>query len=149
MCAETSNEIHGHYSIDYFKYFSKLVEMVIKIIDILTYLLLLGLGIYFIHHGAVFERFLKKRTQYAEYLEDVTELPTILTYVMFKEKPLEYGSHYNISLMIDSTKSEGTNLTSGINTVFNSSLRVSFEEQKEFSGNIGDAQEKRRVRQNK
>ena len=121
--------------------------MVIKIINILTYLLLLGLGIYFIHHGAVFERFLKKRTQYAEYLEDVTELPTILTYVMFKEKPLEYGSHYNISLMIDSTKSEGTNLTSGINTVFNSSLRVSFEEQKEFSGNIGDAQEKRRVRQ--
>ena len=133
--------------------------MVIKIIDVVVYLLLLGLGLYFIRHGAIFERFLKKRTQFAEFFEDIIENPTILTFVTFKEN-LKYGSHFNISLMIESsaldtsvliesTKSEGTNLTSGINTVFNSSLRVSFEEQKEFSGNIGDAQEKRRVRQNK
>ena len=133
--------------------------MVAKIIDVVVYLLLLGLGLYFIRHGAIFERFLKKRTQFAEFFEDIIELPTILTFVTFKEN-LKYGSHFNISLMIESsaldtsvliesTKSEGTNLTHGHNTVHNSLWRVNFEEQKEFSSNIGDEHkftEKRQVR---
>ena len=59
------------------------------------------------------------------------------------------SSALDTSVLIESTKSEGTNLTHGHNTIHNSLWRVNFEEQKEFSSNIGDEYkftEKRQVK---
>ena len=120
--------------------------MILHILDLSVYLLLSGLGIYFIHQGEMFDRFLKKRTYLAEFYEKISELPTILTYIEFNEKPmdyLKYGSDFNISIEVERT--EVKNLTHGQNIVQNSLLTLTFDEQMEFSSNLGEPAEKRQV----
>ena len=57
------------------------VNVVSHIIEKAIYLSLLGLGIYFVYQGDVIQRYRIKRTNFAEYSEPVSELPTIITRV--------------------------------------------------------------------
>ena len=57
------------------------VNVVSHTIEKVIYLSLLGLGIYFIDQGDVIQRYRIKRTNFAEYSEPASELPTIITRV--------------------------------------------------------------------
>ena len=118
-----------------------------QVLDIVVYLHLLAVGLYFIYHGNIFQRFLKGRTQFAEFEENITEIPTISTYIEFKRTlitPLKYGSDFNISFGVVG-HGEPKNLTQGNNTIHGSQLRLRLEEQNEFSTNLEPSFEKRQV----
>ena len=59
-----------------------------------VYAILLFLGVYFIYAGQIIQKFQQKRTNFAEYGEEITEFPTILTsleYTTQVDKILEHG----------------------------------------------------------
>ena len=106
----------------------------LKILDFLIYAGLSFLGCYFIIEGDVVEKYQSKRTNFAEYLEKVTELPSITTYIHSSYEAFQYGLDFNISYsaiiqyhngLYD--HSERENLTFGVNLVKGSSLEVRFE----------------------
>ena len=68
--------------------------------SLITYFILSILGCYFIHKGEVFNRFRFGKTFFAEYDEQVSELPTILTYIEgpTSRSNLKYGKDFNLSL---------------------------------------------------
>ena len=51
------------------------------IVRALFYFTLFGVGIYFIYQGDVVQRYLLRRTDFTVYEEDITELPTVVTYL--------------------------------------------------------------------
>ena len=59
-------------------FFTKAVEKVL-------YVLLTCIGFYFIHNGQVWDRYRLNRTNYAEYTEKITELPTFVTWVQYHQ----------------------------------------------------------------
>ena len=66
-----------------------------------VYVILLCLGVYFIYAGQIIQKFQQKRTNFAEYGEEITEFPTILTsleYTTQVDKILEYGKDFNLTL---------------------------------------------------
>ena len=119
----------------------------LQVLDIIVHIHLLIAGLYFIYHGNIFQRFLKGRTQFAEFEEDITELPTILTYIEFKKTPitpLKYGSDFNISFKIVG-QGNPTILSPGDNDIHKSLLQLRLEDQNEFSTNLKQSAEKRQV----
>ena len=84
------------------------------LLDWSVYLGLLIIGIYFIHEAEVLQRYQLRRTNYAEYEEPISELPTIVAY--FEPDYLKYGKDFNISYLVFSS---GGNVQ-----VFNSSFLV-------------------------
>ena len=108
----------------------------LKILDYSIYASLLFLGCYFIIEGDVVEKYQSKRTNFAEYLEPVTELPSITTYIHSyygDHRSFQYGKDFNISYSTNGEYSiserniEKENLTFGVNRVRGSSLNVRFE----------------------
>ena len=123
------------------------IQGCLQVFDIIVHLNFLLVGIYFIYHGDIFSRFLKGRTQFAEFEENISEIPTILTYIEFKRTlitPLKYGSDFNISFRVVG-HGQPKNLTHGNNTFHRSQLRLRLEEQNEFSTNLKLDAEKRQV----
>ena len=123
------------------------IQGCLQVFDIIVHLNFLLVGIYFIYHGDIFSRFLKGRTQFAEFEENISEIPTILTYIEFKRTlitPLKYRSDFNISFGVVG-HGEPKNLTQGNNTIHGSQLRLRLEEQNEFSTNLEPSFEKRQV----
>ena len=123
------------------------IQGCLRVLDIIVHLNFLLLGLYFIYHGEIFPRFLRGRTQFAEFEEGITEIPTILTNIAFKRTPitpLKYGSDFNISFMVVG-QGKPKNLTQGNNTIHGSQLRLRLEEQNEFSTNLEPSFEKRQV----
>ena len=59
--------------------------------SLITYFILSILGCYFIHKGEVFNRFRFGKTFFAEYDEQVSELPTILTWLADFNLSLAWG----------------------------------------------------------
>ena len=80
----------------------------------MVYLVFLVLGIYFINQGGVLERYWNKKTIFAESDEDVSELPTIVTWSQVLQK-LEFGKDFNLSY--GAIGYEQTNLSLGQNTI--------------------------------
>ena len=58
-----------------------------------VYLALLSLGCYFIYQGQVVQRFIIQRTDFSEYSETVSELPTLLTFPMLYNT-LKFGKDF-------------------------------------------------------
>ena len=69
-------------------------EHVLQIMEKLLYFALLGLGIYFIYRGDVIPRFWLGRTNFAEYLEDMNEFPTITAYIGNAPKNFTLGEDF-------------------------------------------------------
>ena len=89
-------------------------EHVLKLLDKLFYVFLLGLGIYFIYEGDVIPRFQGKRTNFAVYLEDMKELPTLSTYFNLPNN-FTLGKDFNLSfngdiLKVGQNDLQGSNL---------------------------------------
>jgi len=84
--------------------------------DKLVYLSLLIVGTFFIYQGDVIPRFWMKRTNFADHSEQITELPTIVTYPNPPDTALKFGKDFNISLKV--YKWDKTfNLTEGRNII--------------------------------
>ena len=66
------------------------------ILEKTVYLSMLGLGIYFIYHGDVVPKFEKRRTNYLEYQERITELPTIVAKIYPLTKSIRFGEDIKI-----------------------------------------------------
>ena len=123
------------------------IQGCLQVFDIIVHLNFLLVGLYFVYHGEIFPRYLKRRTQFAEFEENITEIPTIFTYIEFKRTlitPLKYGSDFNISFGVVG-HGEPKNLTQGNNTIYTSQLKLHLEEQNEFSTNLEPSFEKRLV----
>ena len=116
------------------------MEQIIVVVNVVVYVFMLCLGIYFIYMGEVMERFWLKRTDFTEHKEGVTELPTVLAYVSSRSSTADdiwnpqnnkYGEMFNISYGAKcgprGSTSNGVNLTFGQNKVFGG-LNVFFEQ---------------------
>ena len=57
------------------------LRIILKVMERVIYFTLLFVGCYFIHKGSVIERFVEERTNFAEFDEEIQELPSILTYI--------------------------------------------------------------------
>ena len=105
-------------------------KLCIQIIDHLTYLALSILGLYFIVEGNVIQNFNLGRTNYAQYSEPITELPTILTVIDHANRSkYKYGIDFNISVgewMWSFNQGVSTNLTFGENNL-GGPLKIQFE----------------------
>ena len=74
-------------------------NLVFKGIEKALYFSLIFLGIYYIYMGNVLKRFRAKKTNFAEYSESITELPTMLAWIEYSENStgLEIGVDVNIT----------------------------------------------------
>ena len=89
---------------------------VIQILDVFFYLVLLGVGIYFIDQGKVFEKYVTKRTDFYQFNEPVSEFPTINTNIFpFNTSTYILGKDFNIAFGIHGMVA--TNLTIGVNSI--------------------------------
>ena len=79
-----------------------------QVIDVFLYSGFLVLGCYFIKEGKVWEKFQQKRTNFAEFSENVTELPTVLTLIAYSE-PTDPLSGQGYTMWYKAFK--GTNFT--------------------------------------
>ena len=61
--------------------FHNLCKICLPRIRQLLYVTMFALGIYFIHQGDVLQKYLKQRTAFTVYKEEVSELPTIVTWI--------------------------------------------------------------------
>ena len=114
-----------------------------------VYLTLVCVGLYFVYQGDVLQKFQLKRTNFAEYEEEVSELPVILTYIQFSRSLVyfKYGEDFNISYVAYAYRSklEAKNMTPGENEVAGSQLKVNFDVQTEFTDYLGISEEGRQV----
>ena len=92
----------------------------------LVYLAMFGLGVYFIYQGDVMQRFYRKRTNFATYEEDITELPSIVTWILAPNQYLKFAKDFRIVLTQGAPGSfqNTINLKYGKNIVPNSNLAV-------------------------
>ena len=76
-------------------------------LDTLLYFALSIVGYYLIYEGGVIDKFKIQRTNFAEYVENIDELPTILTYIHGNSRSkLKYGTNFNITIEISDHKQE-------------------------------------------
>ena len=105
---------------------------VIQILDVFFYLVLLGVGIYFIDQGKVFEKYVTKRTDFYQFNEPVSEFPTINTNIFpFNTSTYILGKDFNIAFGIHGMVA--TNLTIGVNSI-DTHLKVEVDQLYGFAG---------------
>ena len=102
------------------------------VIDILVYVTMLSLGIYFIYKGDVVQRFHLMRTNFMVYEEPIYEHPTIITwldytYISPSSKNVTFGKDFKIYYTPghENVKNE---LTFGHNRILNSDLVMNFQQ---------------------
>ena len=78
-----------------------------QILDTLLYFALSMVGYYLIYEGGVIDKFKIQRTNFAEYVEKIVEIPTILTYIHGNSRAkLAYGTNFNITIEVSDHKQE-------------------------------------------
>ena len=100
--------------------------MVVYNLERLFYSILLGVGCYLIYEGDVVQKYLRRRTNFAIHEEDISELPTIVTYIYPYSDTFQLGRDFNIQFKAGllAVPLEGLNLTMGKNKI--RSLRTTF-----------------------
>ena len=96
-------------------------RQIFEVLDKVVYLILTIVGAYFIIQGEVVPRYVQRRTNFYQYEEDISELPTNTTFmdpIDIDSSLVQLGRDFNISLQ-GVTSTEMTNLTIGINWMEN------------------------------
>ena len=89
-------------------------KAVVQITDSFLYCFLFGLGCYFIYQGQVVQKFKLGRTNFAEFDEELTEFPTLVTFIDDGgTNSLKIGIDFNISYIVSDSKNF-TNYTTTI-----------------------------------
>ena len=76
---------------------------VLQLCEKSIYLALVCLGFYFIYQGDVLQKFQLKRTNFAEYEEPITELPTYFVWLSPYDSRLMLGDNFNMSILDETT----------------------------------------------
>ena len=80
-------------------------KLVLQITDSFLYCFLFILGCYFIYQGQVVQKFTLGRTNFAEFDEELTELPTLVAFIDDGgTNSLKIGIDFNISYMVPDSK---------------------------------------------
>ena len=107
----------------------KITKTVFEIFEKLVSLALMLLGFFFIYKGDVIPRFQLKRTNFAEYSEVITEIPTVTTWIEYRSdysQSYQYWKDFRI-VLYNWQNYSSTNLKLGRNKVLESFLDVYFE----------------------
>ena len=89
-------------------------RLVVPITDSFLYCFLFGLGCYFIYQGQVVQKFTLGRTNFAEFDEELTELPTLVAFIDDGgTNSLKIVIDFNISYIVSDSKNI-TNFTATI-----------------------------------
>ena len=104
------------------------MRQILQMISKVKYFILLALGYYFIHQGDVLAKFQMKRTSFSEHMEPISELPTLLTKVIYNDnRTWTYGKDFTIVYgKLKSDSQISSTLTFGENVV-DGSLNLYFE----------------------
>ena len=90
------------------------ISQILHLIGNVKYVIFLIMGSYFIFQGNVIQKYNLRKTSFTEEVEDVTELPTIMTTVVHRERgSLTYGNDFSITF--ENLNSTSYNLSYGIN----------------------------------
>ena len=76
------------------------IDTMFYIFKNVKYVAFLSLGIYFINMANILEKYQRERTNFAEFEETVTELPTIVTYPVPQNSGMKNGVDFNISFQV-------------------------------------------------
>ena len=97
------------------------------VFNALHHLIYFGLfctGAFFIYQGQVVQRYLKQRTDFFEYNENITELPSMVAHIRTYSS-LKLGLDFNISFQTDDF---AANLSYGVNSIGrNNPLKITLE----------------------
>ena len=104
-------------------------KCVFLVLNLITYVAMLSLGIYFIYQGAVIPRYFNKRTYWAANEEIISELPSVVTWIHPYNSTLKLGEDFQIQYRSSTSNPiyKGINLTYGENNVMDSNLKVQLE----------------------
>ena len=106
------------------------MQMISVLVQNVLYFSMLGLGIFFIYEGEVIQRFQLRRTNFAVFEEDLTELPTITTYIYPYIANITYNRDFKIFFRLGNSElTNPTNkkaLTLGLNN-FRIGFSVNFQ----------------------
>ena len=110
----------------------------IKCLEWIVHLFLFGLGIFFIIQGNVVQRFLKKRTDFSQYNEDIVERPTIVTFIDPIPTNMKYGKDYHIEYQVlgSSKGKDGMILSKGENEVNTKKGKIVIDVEELYQGNV-------------
>ena len=99
-----------------------------QVLNQLAYMTMLGLAILFLYDGRVVSRYWLKRTNIAVYEEEITELPTIITYVRPINDKITLGRDFKIFYQtgLNEYSDPWNELKHGENSIKDSLLSVSF-----------------------
>ena len=100
-------------------------SLILSVLQNAVYIALLTLGCYFIYQGKVVQRYLIQRTDFSEYSEAMSELPTLITFILPFET-LTLGKDFNISFYPKGSSIK-RNLSIGTNNISNT-LQADFEQ---------------------
>ena len=85
------------------------------------YVAMMCLGCYFIYQGDIVQRFKQRRTNFAEYTEPITELPTIVTWIQYSNdsqtSKLQFGKDYSLDFQSENKLWKRSTLKIGNNSV--------------------------------
>ena len=98
-----------------------------QVLNQLAYVTMLGLAILFIYDGRVVSRYWLKRTNIAVYEEEITQLPTIITYVRPINDKITLGRDFKIFYQtgLNEYSDPWNELKHGENSIKDSLLSVS------------------------
>ena len=100
-------------------------SLILLVLQNAVYIALLTLGCYFIYQGKVIQRYLIQRTDFSEYSEAMSELPTLTTFILPFET-LTFGKDFNVSFYPKGSSIK-RNLFIGTNNISNT-LQADFEQ---------------------
>ena len=101
-------------------------EHVPLLLDNFIYFILLAIGIYFIIEGEVVQRYLLGLTDFYQYMEALTEFPTIVTYITDPPSNSRMGKDFNVSLSLTDNIYQ-TILTIGKNHIQGTDIEIDFQ----------------------
>ena len=116
----------------------RIEEKMIKGLEWIVHLFLFGLGIFFIIQGNVVQRFLKKRTDFSQYNEDIVERPTIVTFIDPIPTKMKYGKDYHIEYQVlgSSKGKDGMILSKGENEINTKKGKIVIDVEELYEGNV-------------
>ena len=111
----------------------KKIKILFNILGKMVYFCTLGIGVYFIYEGEVVQRFQRRRTNFAHYEEQVSELPIHTISVWTKNKTFKFGEDYHLQFRQGAQGSFHTaiNLTYGDNRIPENNLSLTIDNELE------------------
>ena len=112
---------HGKPGFRFARMFKLRASVIFGTVHKAIYVAMMCLGCYFIYQGDIVQRFKQRRTNFAEYTEPITELPTIVTWIQYSNdsqtSKLQFGKDYSLDFQSENKLWKRSTLKIGNNSV--------------------------------